>query len=147
MGAALFDKVIEALTAAIPPADAADLHVTRWRLVIALMVMFASVHVPLSCGWLPFVWSGFAQADDLRELRVTIEEKQAEMAASLKAQQQRQIEDALLDMRARQCAAIAAENVEAKRFAAERMDELQSDWRKLVGETRNYPLPTCDELP
>lgn len=148
MGAALIDKMFDALAVAIPPADASDRHVTRWRLAVGLismsMPLALAVHILMSCG---YIGPGFAQARDLQDLKIAVEEKDRAIRTSLEKQERRQIEDALLDMRARQCVAIAANNTEAKRFAAEKMDELQSDWRALVGVTTNYPLPTCEELP
>lgn len=148
MGGKLIDKLLDAVSAAIPPADASDIHVTRWRLAVGLismaMPLALAVHILMSCGW---IGPGFAQARDLQDLKTAIEQKQFTIEESLAKQERRQIEDALLDMRARQCVAIVTANVEAKRFAAEKMDELQSDWRRLVGVATNHPLPTCEELP
>lgn len=148
MGGKLIDKLLDAVSAAIPPADASDVHVTRWRLAVGLismaMPLALAIHILMSCGW---IGPGFAQARDLQDLKAAVEEKDQAIRSSLDKQERRQIEDALLDMRARQCAAITTGNAEAKRFAAEKMDELQSDWRALVGVTTNYPLPTCEELP
>ena len=137
----LIDKLLDALTVAIPPANASDVHVTRWRVAIGLISMAMSaaltVHILLSCG---IIGPGFAQARDVTELKQSTESRMTNI-------ERRLLEQSLLDTRARQCAAIAAGNVDAKTFAAIRMADLQNAWRALVGTTTNYPLPTCEELP
>lgn len=141
MGAALLEKILDALTVAIPPADASDRHVARWRLAVGLismsMPLALAVHILMSCG---YIGPGFAQAKDVHALKRSIEDRQTTI-------ERRLLEQSLLDTRAKQCAAMAANNMDAKAFAALRMADLQSDWRAIVGVSTNYPLPTCEELP
>lgn len=141
MGAALIDKILDALTVAIPPADASDRHVARWRLAVGLISMSMptalTVHILMSCG---YIGPGFAQQRVVQELKESTEGRMTNI-------ERRLLEQSLLDTRAKQCAAIQADNVEAKAFAVARMADLQTAWRALVGVSTNYPLPTCDELP
>lgn len=101
------------------------------------MPLALAVHILMSCG---YIGPGFAQAKDLQDLKQSIEARQFTI-------ERRLLEQSLLDTRAKQCASIASGNLDAKAFAAQRMSDLQSDWRMLVGVSTNFPLPTCEELP
>ena len=120
----------------LPPRDDSSPRVWRWRLTIAglvaLLLLTSAGHIAMACGYIPG-WSGFALAAEVRE----VDDKLSSMQRAL-------IEERILKMRERQCRAISNDNEMARRFAAERMSELQREYRQMFGYA--YDAPPCGAL-
>ncbi len=93
-------------------------------LAVVLLVLCAHGAVP----W----YSGFALTSDVEGL-----------TDQFRQQEVRLLDQALLEMKLRQCKA-GDVNPDAKRFATERLGEMQREYLTLTG---HYPaLPQCEEL-
>lgn len=136
MGGVVIGKLLAFAARIIPPASADERQLGVWRAFIAtatLLLMFGLAgHIAWACGYIPGL-PGFARAQDVHELKT-----------DFRKQQIRLLEQALLDMRARQCRAIVDDNREAKRFTAERMAQLSTEYYALAGYL--YPVPDCNAL-
>lgn len=131
------DLIRDVGKALIPPEDPHDPAIYRWRATVAItIVLLAGVmlmNILLTWGMLPVLFSGFALASDVTELKT----QQVEIRAA-------QIEGQILDARERQCHAIKEGNQEAQRFALVRVQEKLALYRQVT--KAEYRLPGCDEL-
>lgn len=132
------DDLVKDLGAAlIPPEDPHDPAIYRWRATVAIAIVILAgvmlMNILLTWGMLPVLFSGFALASDVAELKT----QQVEIRAS-------QIETQILDARERQCHAIKEGNEEAQRFALVRLQEKLALYRQVT--RADYRLPGCDEL-
>lgn len=127
-----WQHMIEAL---IPPPDADEKTLNRWRSIIAatiiVLVVIQGLNIALSKGWLG-TW-GYASDTKVEQL-----------ANQVRHQVVRTLESEILTLRERQCRAIEAHNMDAARFAAEALQKRRGDYHDLTG--RPYPLPTCREV-
>lgn len=123
----------------IPPkTDASPEKVYHWRLAVAGGVMFLSgslaTHIALACGFLPTVFSGFAAAGDVTDVKNAI---LAMRADTLRGQIMETVKD--------QCNAHEQKNYTAERAATDRKYGRIDEYRKVTG--RNPDVPQCWELP
>jgi hypothetical protein len=98
-------------------------------IIYAAMLM---AHIALANGW----WiEGYAYAkrSELTELRQEV-----------RSQSRRSLEIDILNLRVRQCRALADSNPEAARFAGETLQDRRIEYSEMT--ERQYPLPTCREV-
>lgn len=129
----------EVLHALIPPAVDAPpdlLHAYRWRVAVFIMSLGAvlAVHIGIACGaFTALGLPGFALASEVRDLE-----------KSVTAMRVGNLDQAIVNTKARQCEAARQRNDAARRFATERLADLKTEYQAIT--KREYPVPSCDEL-
>lgn len=107
-----------------------------WRMGVfmALLGLAAvlSTHISMTSG-LFGEEKAFASQSDLAEIKV-------DMAGITR----RSIEIDILNLRVRQCEALAASNQDAARFAGETLQARRLEYAQVT--SRPYPLPSCREV-
>jgi len=113
----------------IPPPDAQDAEITRWRVFIAILsgVNFVLVIVAfaISFGLTPF-FPGFASRDVVIELM-----------------QNKWTRD-VIELRRHQCFALAQNNEAGARFMSQQMSEMLTKHYRTFGYEKR--MPTCEEV-
>lgn len=82
------------------------------------------LHVALVCGWLSFMFPGFARADEVRDVHETV------------------LDGTIYSMRRDQCIAQKTGNLLAAQSQDQRLREEREQYRRLTG--RVYELPPCE---
>lgn len=135
-----------------PPKDANQDQLAVWRASIAggyiLLTALGSFHVAWACGFIPNL-PGFALTTDLVQTEAKFEDKFEQLQNQFRKQELRLLEQAILDMRSRQCKVIQStgdpeNNADLKRFVAEKMAKLKYDYRNMAGY--EYSVPPCGDL-
>lgn len=138
------EQIKEALAAAknlIPPAEgASDIHVKRWRIWIAaatfLNALGLSAHIALACGFASPFYPGFAQANQLEDVR----QDMATVKGDLQAKRLKDLTSLLLDTKQKQCVASG----EARRLYFGAYNDLRAEYYSLT--KREFPDPPCTDF-
>jgi hypothetical protein len=133
-----WDYIWEIIMALVPPHDAEDGHVQRWRLVVALLlggsIMATALHIAWACGFLTFAGlDGFAKADDLNGL-----------TAQLASIQGGQLRSEIMLTRNNQCMAIKSQNGQALKVLTTDLQDALDRYQSLT--KHRYALPDCSEF-
>lgn len=113
------------LDALIPPKDDSPENIRRWRISVGIGGAIVYVHIMLACGWFQNLgFSGFAYASDVKSITVELYEQR------------------IFDTLVRQCNTV--DNTQAKRFYAEKIQELLRKYRETTGA--DFRLPNCLEV-
>lgn len=120
-----------------PPAPDADpKYVTRWRNNVSstlfLLVVAVTLSNLLALGVIPFLFPGFALANDLQ--------KQVQIATQIRIEQ---LDTKLFDTRGRQCAAMVNKNTAAVQSETQRLQDKLNEYQDVA--KRVYRVPNCDE--
>lgn len=120
----------------IPPADAAPEALAAWRMVvfIALITIGGGLftHITLTNGWMG-VDPAYARYSEVHEIK-----------EEMRSQTRRSLEIDVLNLRVRQCEALATGNQDAARFAGETLQERRLEFARVANHA--YPLPSCREV-
>lgn len=123
------------IAALVPPPDADEASVNRWRSMMAaavlMLIVVQGLNISLSKGWIG-TWA-YATESDVESL-----------SGQVRRQVLRTLESEILTLRERQCLAIENTNLDAARFASEALQKRRGDFHDLTG--RPYPMPTCREV-
>lgn len=119
-----------------PSHDAGAEEIYRWRLTVATSIIFIGtveiMQIGALIGWPAFMFAGFVQVNDIRELRT----QQTEIRIA-------QIEPLIIDARERQCRAIT-EGSQTLQFFTTLLNARLEAYRLVA--LREYRLPSCDEV-
>lgn len=128
--------ILQIVSAVWPSKLSTKAAVTNWRYTVAssilLLFITGGFFSAAALGMLPW-FPGFAFASAIEDLDERIN------SIDIRA-----INSDLLDLRTRQCRAIADHNEPAMNFAARQMLTLKADYVKVTGS--HWQTPSCDEL-
>lgn len=132
----MLKDLAEVATNLIPPHDADPEKIYRWRVYAAgtviLMAASLSVHIALACGFIPVLFSGFANAADMQ----TMAQQQSVLRAEI-------LGDTLYNMQRDQCLARSTGNLAAAQTQDQRIREKRALYRNIT-RGLDYDLPPCD---
>lgn len=134
----MLEKLYSALSAVIPPGDASPITLARWRLAVAGGFFAMAFHVAWACGWVPGL-PGFAEARDLREQQVIVQEVAQGQNLILVRLIAADIETA----RQRQCQALRENNRAAADGWAVSLNTALREYLTFAG--REYVVRPCSE--
>jgi hypothetical protein len=122
----------------VPPTDATEEHVFRYRLAVSASITFGGIivagHIAWACGFLSFIgMSGFAMADDVKldEHRIVLLQKV-------------QLEKNIRDLKREQCTAIIQKNQAALSSVTTDLASMKEAYREAIN--REPDVPHCNEL-
>ncbi len=121
-------------------------HFYGWRVSIAVGVLFLggtlAMHIALACGLVSlFGFTGFAQANDVSDIKRSIIEQRALMTAGNNEVMAIVVGGQIFDLRTRQCAAVKMKNYDAiSSYSLELQGKLEL-YQRVSG--RQYPLQQC----
>lgn len=120
----------------IPPHDADPEKIYRWRVYAAgtVIAMAAGItaHIALACGFVPVLFSGFANAADMQIMTMQQNVMRAEILG-----------DTLYNMQKDQCIARASGNLAAAQTQDQRIREKRAAYREIM-KGHDYEMPSCD---
>jgi hypothetical protein len=133
----------------IPPRDDSDPEaVYRWRVKIAFSIFLGGIvmttHIALACGWLLFLFPGFASAGDLGELRRDLTVAQQQLSEEARDFRVELLDREIRGVRRDQCLAQQSGNQAALNYATDQLQGMIVLYRRLARS--EYRLPQCDEL-
>lgn len=136
---------VKLVTTILPPMTAMQ----TWRVLVAIGLMLAGFHVFWAAGMIPGL-TGFAQTNQVAEIKRTVEETQKKTDASIASIKDTQsiilvrlIASSIEDARARQCDALKTGNPQGAQGWRARLDSALYEYR--VSSGRDYALRGCDE--
>lgn len=107
----------------------------RWRMTVAMVLLFFLIHVLASYGLLRFIGvEGFVQNSELRVIS-----NRLDVAANTANDiQDRLLQKSIIDVRIQQCGAIQ------KRYFTDRLRELTEEYYQT--NKRGFDVPSCEAL-
>lgn len=141
----MLQKAADVARNLIPPTEgAADTHVRKWRIWIALATFLnavgLSVHIALACGFAAPFYSGFAQASDITQQIDEVKRQVEDLNNENKQRRIGTLETNILDTRQKQCAAAPG----VKYLYTQSLQKMLVEYAELVD--KRYPVPDCDSF-
>lgn len=136
---------VKVVTTILPPMS----PMQTWRVLVAIGLMMAGVHVAWACGYIPGL-AGFAQTAQVEQIKKTVDDGQKKTEQSVEAIKQTQgviltrlIASDVESARASQCKALAEGNQAAAQGWRVRLDASLYEYR--YNAQRDYVLRPCSE--
>jgi hypothetical protein len=147
------DWVLKFLTALIPPTDASNEKNYKWRVSVALAILFIGVNTVANTvfmfGLIPFLFSGFASVTTVQDLATKndlakVSDSLSSVSSIVKESQIETLDQQIYNLHVMECNALKAKNMDAADSHGRRLSELTRKFRVLIGY--DYILRPCSEL-